>query len=418
MLVRSTLLTLLLVASCHAFAPQGVANNRAATTSLAADRRNFLGQAALLGGSLLLPSSSAQASVFLDPAMYGDQENRVAAVDSLRESVRRAILQNPDLAPSFYQLSLLDGLSYNAKTGKGGPDGGIVTLALSSKNTDSYTKNLQAACNTLLDAAIKLKKYTAITVPDAIAIAGAEAIQAIGGPTLSVQLGRMEATKKQAADVDLDLLSGKASSDDVINAFRRSGLTEREMTALLGGLLTVDSVQKTRSTEDWKASVKPKYVERGKMGRMSDYKRLTDEDLAAMEEDEYDEDPDDGWYIADSFGTKKDAFGQRIGNDQVDEKNFNKYLKELNDATSPKKGKKDVDPAQFGWIASVILDQDAPASQAWLNKYASSNLSYLKDLGVSFNSVTQLGAEYTGGKYENLLKNKPRKSLNDDDLRF
>jgi hypothetical protein len=269
-----------------------------------------------------------------------------------------------------------------------------------------------------LDAAIKLKKYTAITVPDAIAIAGAEAVQAIGGPTLSVQLGRMEATKKQAADIDLDLLSGKASSDDVINAFRRSGLTEREMTALLGGLLTVDSVQKTRTTEDWKASVKPKYVERGKMGRMSDYKRLTDEDLAAMEEDDYDEDPDDGWYIADSFGSKKDAFGQRIGNDQVDEKNFNKYLKELNDATSPKKGQKNVDPAQYGWIASVLLDQDAPASQQWLNKYASSNLSYLKDLGVSFNSVTQLGAEYTGGKYENLLKNKPRKSLNDDDLRF
>lgn len=179
----------------------------------------------------------------------------------------------------------------------------------------------------------------------------------------------------------------------------------------------MDSVQKTRSTDDWRESVKPRYVERGKMGRMSDYKRLTDDDIAAME-DEYDEDPDDGWYIADSFGTKKDAFGARVGGDTVDEKNFNKFLKELNDATSPKKGKTVTDPSQFGWIASVLLNKDAPAGQAWLNKYATSNLSYIKDLGVSFNSLTQLGAEYTGGKYENLLKNKPRKSLNDDDLRF
>lgn len=379
-------------------------------------RRNFLGQAALLGGSLLLPTNQAQAAVFLDPAMYGDQENRVAAVDTLRERVRRAILQNPQLATSFYQLSLLDGLSYNSKTGQGGPDGGILRLALSSKATDEYTKNLQSACNTLIDAAVALKKYTAITIPDAIAIGGAEAVQAIGGPTLPVQLGRTEG--KKAADINLNLLSGKESPDDVIDAFKRAGLSDREMVALLGGLLTVDSVQKTRSTEDWKQSVKPRYVERGKMGRMSDYKRLTDEDVAAMEQDEYDEDPDDGWYIADSFGTKKEAFGARIGGDQVDEKNFNKFLKELNDATSPKKGKSNVDPAQYGWIASVFLDKDEPASQAWLNKYASSNLSYLKDLGVAFNAVTQLGAEYTGGKYENLLKNKPRKSLNDDDLKF
>jgi hypothetical protein len=418
MFVRSTIGVLaLLVAGGHAFSPNAKSSRTSKTQLAMADRRNFLSTAAIAAGGLLLPNS-AQASIFLDPAMYGDQENRVAAVDSLRERVRRAILQNPELAPSFYQLSLLDGLTYNAKTGKGGPDGGALRLALNSKNTDTYTKNLQTACNTLLEAAIALKKYTAITIPDAVAIAGAEAVQAIGGPTLSVQLGRIEGPKNTLPDISLDLFSGKADPDDVIQAFRRSGLTEREMTALLGGLLTIEKVEKTRSTEDWRQSVKPRYVERGKMGRMSDYKRLTDEDIAAMEND-YDEDPDDGWYIADSFGTKKDAFGARIGGDAVEEKNFNKYLKELNDATNPKKGGKSAASAgQFGWIASVLLDQDAPASQAWLNKYASSNLSYLKDLGVSFNSITQLGAEYTGGKYENLLKNKPRKSLNDDDLKF
>ena len=43
-----------------------------------------------------------------------------------------------------------------------------------------------------------------------------------------------------------------------------------------------------------------------------------------------------------------------------------------------------------------------------------SNLKYLKDLRTAYNSVTQLGAKFTGGKYESLLGNKKRKTLNDD----
>ena len=175
----------------------------------------------------------------------------------------------------------------------------------------------------------------------------------------------------------------------------------------------MEQVEKTRTTEDWKASAKPKFVERGKMGRMSDYKRLTDEDIREAEMDEYDEDPDDGWYIADSFGSRDDRFGQRIAKDDINEKNFNKFLKDLNTFYTKKKGD-DV----YGWVGKIILDPDSPTSQSWLKKYAESVLYYNKDLGISFNSVTQLGAVYTGGKYENLLKNKPRKTLNDDDLKI
>jgi hypothetical protein len=187
------------------------------------------------------------------------------------------------------------------------------------------------------------------------------------------------------------------------------------MTALLGGLFTLEKIEKTRTTEDWKASTRPKFVERGKMGRMSDYKRLTDDDILAAEADEFDEDPDDGWYIADSFGGRDDRFGQRIAKEEINEKSFNKYLKDLDAAT--KKSKKNTIPdSEDSWIARVILDPESPTTQAWLKKYADSNLSYVKDLGIAFNSITQLGAVYTGGKYENLLKNKPRKTLNDDDL--
>lgn len=277
------------------------------TTALSAslDRRDF-GKAvwgtaaAAAAAGLALPINAAQAQVFMDPAQYGDQELRVGAVDSLRESVRRAILKNPEIAPSFYILALLDGISYNAKTTQFGPDSSIVKVILSSKETDSYTKNLQEACLALISAEKALRKKTAITLADAIAIGGAEAIESIGGPILPVQLGRADAPLEARVNTELpfDLFSGKYVPTDIFKAFGKAGVTEREMSALLMGLLTLDQVEKSRTTEDWKRSSKPKFREPGKMGRMSEFKRLTDEDIAeaeaqaALEADPDYEDPD------------------------------------------------------------------------------------------------------------------------------
>merc|ERR1719506_2559088 len=360
----------------------------------------------------LTGNSPANAEVFFDPAMYGDQELRVGTVDSVRERTRRAILKNPSLAPSFYQLALLDGLSFDATNQKYGPNGGVIYALLNSKEKDEsgYIENLKSAAAVLIEAERDLKRKTAVSIADCVAIAGAEAIESIGGPVLPVQLGRMEVSKIQLSPLPLDILSGKRSEKEVKDAFANAGLTEREMTALLTGLMTLQLVEKNRTTEDWKQSVKPKFVERGKMGRMSDYKKLSDEDIEAALKDDYDEDPDDGWYIADSFGGRDERFGQRLAKDSMNEKNFNVYLKGLLASTKKK------DDTSYGWIGDIITNADVPIRQAWLKKYADSNLYYIKDLGTSFNALTQLGAVYTGGKYENLLKNRPRKSLNDDDL--
>jgi hypothetical protein len=123
---------------------------------------------------------------------------------------------------------------------------------------------------------------------------------------------------------------------------------------------------------------------------------------------------DDGrMYIADSFGTREERFGKRIGKDEIDEKTFNRYLKELDEDADVKKGN---NLSKYGWIGVLLVNKDSPVTQSWVKKYAGSNLKYLKDLKVSFNAVTQLGAVYTGGKYESLLKDRTRKSLNDDGL--
>ena len=384
------------------------------------DRRDFgkaVWGAAAAAASLAIPSV-ANAQVFMDPAQYGDQELRVGAVDSLRESVRRAILKNPQLAPSFYQLALLDGLSYNAKTTQFGPDSSIVKVILSSKATDSYTKNLKDASLALIDAERALRKKTAITLADAIAIGGAEAIESIGGPILPVQLGRADAPleAKVNPDLPIDLFTGKYSPKEVTAAFAQAGVTEREMTSLLLGLLTLEQIEKSRTTEDWKQSSKPKFREPGKMGRMSEFRKITEEDIAeaeaqaALEADPDYEDPDDGWYIADSFGSREGRFGERLAKEDINEKTFNKYVKSVLEA------QKDGSASSLGWIAVTLLDPSLQGTTSLLQKYSTSNINFVKDLSGSFNAITQLGAVFTGGKYENLLKTKPRKSLNQDDL--
>jgi hypothetical protein len=68
--------------------------------------------------------------------------------------------------------------------------------------------------------------------------------------------------------VPADLFFRNRPSSEVAAAFKRAGFTEREMTALAGWLLTLETVQKKRTTEDWKNKRVPSFVNR-EMGRMS-----------------------------------------------------------------------------------------------------------------------------------------------------
>jgi hypothetical protein len=216
-----------------------------------------------------------------------------------------------------------------------------------------------------------LKKLTSITIADAVALGGTEAVEAIGGPNLSIQVGRTDGNPGAPfnPNLPLDLFEGKRPIREVSDAFKSAGLTEREMTALLGALLTLEKTQENADPSDWMKSDKKAFRERGKMGRMSEYKRLTDENIAgtvAAEFDDEDDEPglfDDQPYIADTFRTRDQAFGKKSGN--VDPKNFNKYLQEVNKGF--KTGKKDT---SLGWIGELLTDRDLPGTQTWVSKYA------------------------------------------------
>ena len=86
------------------------------------DRRQLASGIAALAGALVA-APDANAVVYLDPARYGDQELKNAAIAKCRTRVRDVIAKDPSLACSFFLLALLDGLSYDEKTRRGGPDG-------------------------------------------------------------------------------------------------------------------------------------------------------------------------------------------------------------------------------------------------------------------------------------------------------
>jgi len=435
---KASLLLFISLLSEHASAFQHVSKNvngvtsKSSTTLFAVDdtknagmdRRNF-GTALVAGGmgSMLNLGvvEPASAKVYLDPAQYGDQELRSAAVASMKETTRRAILKKPALVNSFYTLALLDSLSYNKVTDEFGPDGSILRSILKvDAKGDAYVQNLQEACLTIIDAAKMLKQKTAVTIADAIVIAGAESVESVGGPVLTVQLGRGDAPMNaKPSPIPIDLLSGKRSDAEVQAVFRKAGMTDREMTVLLSALMTLEKVEKSRTTDDWKSSSKKVFRERGKMGRASEFTKLTDEDIARAEEEEEESEfltGDEKVYIAESFGSKSERFGQKVGKDAIDEKSFNKYIKELDASSKKKKGANNMN--EYGWVGSFLTSSNPESATTvqWVNKYSVSSLAYNKDLSIAYNAMTQLGASYTGGKYEALLKDRKRKSLNDDAL--
>jgi len=402
-------------------------------------RREALGGALALGGLGLLTPLPSRAVVFLDPARYGDQELKNAAIAKCRTRVREAIVKEPTFASRFFLLALLDGLSFEEKTGRGGPD---ATVAASIQLPGPEYAELREALGVLTESQKALKRTNALTLADLVALAGAEAVAAVGGPEISVQLGRTDADdlndkvkavraggKKAASQYDCAPAIDLEKRDDpkiVLAAFGKAGFTEREATALLGTLAVLDNAatlassasasSSTTTTEQDRGAAK----QRGKIGRYSDggaekkpkaaqplfdlYGTADGDEDAIV--DKMDGDIDD-FYIADAFGSRKEAYGRRVGSSAsaagtsggaISEATFNQYFAVLQE---------DNEPAT--WVDNALLADSQ--TKVWVNKYSTERLTYLKDLAKTFYRITEVGAEYTGGKYAALLDNRAPKKL-------
>ena len=266
-----------------------------------------------------------------------------------------------------------------------------------------------------------LKRTNSLTLADLIALSGAEAIAAVGGPEISVQLGRtdnpnlnemIKAVSKgglkeaQAMGIAPAFDVGRPDAADISGAFKKAGFTDREATALLGTLATLQSDDVVNAApvekEDRGAS-----KTRGKMGRVAAGGKAkstnvavdvfgTNEGTEDASVDRMEGDVDD-FYIADAFGSRKEAYGRRVGSSASSEANFNAVFQKLEKAD--KVGKKPASAVEAALLANSN-------TKIWVQKYSAERLTYLKDLDKTLYRVTCTGAQYTGGKYAALLDNK------------
>ena len=399
-------------------------------TARAGGRRRFFeklggtasGLAALTASTVTGAPSSAGAIVFLDPARYGDQELRKAAIAKLKTRVREEILKDPSLGPAFFKLALSDALSYDAKTNNGGPDGSVLA-AVRGTPAGEVGAQLKQVAQVIQESQQALKRTNALTFADLVALSGAEAIEAIGGPDMLVQLGRTDgalASRKGAAVGEVTTTSKGGTGvlpidwndpepKAVLAAFERSGLTERETAVLLGVLLTLETSEMKPDT-DMLNSGKGKAAKRGQMGRALSEKELRLGGGLSYEP-EGDEEPSvekfagdiDDFLIVDSYGTKDERYGKRVKSG-VTAKEFNKVIKNVVD-----KLKKNDKFRGDNWIEATLVA--TPGMRSVIAKYAEQNLTYLKDVGKTYDRVTQLGGVYTGGKYDSLLSGREKEKL-------
>jgi L-ascorbate peroxidase len=160
-------------------------------------------------------------------------------VDSYRSRIKRLIQEDPSLAGPLIRLAFHDAATFESSRFKktGGPNGSILYEIDRSENR-AISRPLKVVQKTNIDN---------LTLADAIALAGAVAVEAAGGPEIFIRLGRTDVVEAdpeflkkkrqkstERSKVEKTLPSAGLDSDGLRVYFGRLGLTEEEFVALCG----------------------------------------------------------------------------------------------------------------------------------------------------------------------------------------
>jgi cytochrome c peroxidase len=173
----------------------------------------------LLPPSLLLPSSSA-ASVD-----YG----------AVRKAIADAMDSNPDYdglgsyGPVLVRLAWHCAGTYDKATNTGGSDG--ATMRFEPESQHGANAGLGVARDLL--EPIK-KRFPGISYADLYTLAGAVAIEEMGGPVIPWTPGRRDAASGAACPPDGRLPAAHGDGSHIRQIFGRMGFDDREMVALIG----------------------------------------------------------------------------------------------------------------------------------------------------------------------------------------
>jgi len=293
-------------------------------------------------------SKSVSAKTIFDTDVYGDKELKIATVNKIKQKIRNAILQTPEIAPHLLELAISDALGYDAYNGEGGQDGSI----LFELSADS--QGLNKALAALKDIQKELQRTNTVAFGDLVAFGGGEALETVGCGRVIIQVGRFDAKKSNEGITPIFWEGTSGAPSDVIAAFKRSGFRPQQIACLLGAL--------------------------------GEVKRVVKEDAIATQQKssvtEEDEDEPEEPFVPTSFGSRSEIFGARLGKADFG----SKYLASLLD----KKSKITAESDFFGY---TLLQDDAV--KTFVQKYAASDNTFIKDVTETYLALTKVGEAYT-----------------------
>ena len=303
---------------------------------------------AFLGGFLLssvVKTEPATAKVYFDTDTYGDKELKIATVNKMKQKLRNAILADVTLAPDLLRLAINDALTFDAATRDGGPDGSI-----QFEMTRDQNKGLEKAAAVVQGIKKELMRTNTVSYSDLVAFGGAEALESAGCGRVIVQVGRFDAKKETDKTTGLLVNWGELTPETTSAAFTYSGLGPREIALLLGALGEV-----TRVVEETQLAV-------------------AKEKAAKKDDDDDDFELDDAEpFVPTTFGARDATFGARMGKADFGVK----YLSQLLKSKGPDA------------LGNCLVKDDK--TKAFVQKYATSETAFLKDVPEAYLRMTLLG---------------------------
>lgn len=183
-------------------------------------RRTFtLSTLSAIAASLLPNTVAAQTATQTAPATAPD---RVKQANDLRRLVRQEITKDPTIAATLLRLAFHDSFTFDVSSGKGGANGSI---RLETARGENF--GLQRA----VDVLRPIQAQTGLGWGDAVAVAGAEAVEATGGPRINVQLGRDQAEEGDPTGILPSLVE---TVPELRKRFQPRGYNDRDLVALSG----------------------------------------------------------------------------------------------------------------------------------------------------------------------------------------
>jgi hypothetical protein len=167
----------------------------------------------------------------------------------VRAGVRQLVQRDPKIAAALLRLAFHDSVTRDTGTRQGGANGSI-RFELDRRANYGLSRAVQALA--------PIQAAAALSWADTIALAGAEAVEAVGGPPILVEIGREDASSADPLElaqpigkcvgpsvpgggiscrgqVQTTIPDAGLDSDGVRLYFGRLGFSEEETVALMGG---------------------------------------------------------------------------------------------------------------------------------------------------------------------------------------